>query len=288
MPGVRQVVLQVKKDAAPVSLRRPFIRLARTPLPPRVLELLRQRAGVETIVAAMPAFHARDPQGPWAVFHAEMSNAYARIMAEAGRAARVRKAVERAPEITVATNPYSARWIKGHASELAVELSQQQHDNVRAIVQRGYGGGARPEDMAAQLRRVVGLTSRQETAVQNFYVRAVDEDEDTADARTDRYAESQLTYRTEAISRTENRFAVEHGRWDEWKQARDDGEISDRSKRKWISAPASGRLCEICEALDEQEVGLDEPFVTEDGEEIECPPAHTFCRCGCTITVETD
>ena len=285
---MRQVVFQVKKDAAPIALRRPFIRLARTPLPPRVLELLRHRAGVETVLAAMPAFHARDPQGPWAVFHAEMSNAFARIMAEAGRAARVRKAVERAPEITVATNPYSARWIKGHASELAVELSRQQHDNVRAIVQRGYGSGARPEDMAAQLRRVVGLTSRQETAVQNFYLRAVDEDEDTADARTDRYAESQLTYRTETIARTENRYAVEHGRMDEWKQARDDGEISDASRRVWVSAPSSGRLCEVCEEMDEEEVGLDEPFTLPDGETVDCPPGHPNCRCTCTINVETD
>ena len=287
MPPVREGVLQVKRDAAPIILRRPFVGLARTLVTPRVLELLRQHASVEKILAAVPSFKPRDPQGPWGAFHAEMSNAYARIMDAAGRKARVRKAVERAGEITVPTNPYSKKWIQGHASELAVELSQRQHDTVRAIVQRGYGGGARPEDMAAQLKRTVGLTARQEESVQNFWLRAVDEDEDTADARADRYAAQSLTYRTENIARTENKYAVEYGRQAEWLQSRDDGEISPDSKRTWVSSPSSDRLCEICEAMDGQVVGLDEPFVSDDGEEVDCPPLHPSCRCTCTIDIAT-
>lgn len=277
----------MKKDAAPAVLRRPFIRLARTPIPRRVLDLLQNRAGVETIVSAMPSFHERDPQGPWAVFHAEVSNALARIAGTAGRAARVHKS-DKAPEITVATNPRSARWIKLHAGKLAVELSRQQHEVIRNVVSRGYNTGARPEDMAAQLQRSIGLTSRQEEAVSNFYLRAVDEDEDTADARTDRYAQSQLVYRTENIARTENRSAVEHGRMDEWLQARDDGEISDASRRVWVSAHASQRLCELCEGMDGQEVGLEENFEADDGTSVPCPPLHPQCRCTCEIRVEVD
>jgi len=266
----------MKKDASPLSLRRPLAKLARSLFTGRMLDLLKKGASPEAVAAELPQFHPRDPQGAWAVFHAELSNAYERISAEAGKAARVRKAIERAPEIRVALNPYSKKWIKNRAGEKAVELSKEQHDLVRDIVRRGYARGARPEEMAAHLKRAIGLTSRQEEAVQNHWQQTYEEtgDEGTADARADRYALRQLSYRTEMVARTENHFAVENGRRDEWLQARDDGEIPETARRKWVSAPSSDRLCEICEDMDGVDVGLDEPFVLPNGESVDTPLAH--------------
>jgi hypothetical protein len=189
----------------------------------------------------------------------------------------------------VPTNPYAAEWIKAHAGELCVELSRQQHESVRAIVDRMYREGRRPEEMADQIERVVGLTSRQEQAVENFRQRVLDDtgDEDIADARAGRYADSQLVYRSENIARTENRYAVEQGRRTEWLQARDDGEMPTAAKRAWTSLPKSARLCDACADMDGQEVGLDEDFYSEVLEiYVPCPPLHPSCRC--TVTLRFD
>jgi hypothetical protein len=288
----------MKLDASPLVLRRPFARLARGLITPevsrRLIETLRAKAPAEHVAEVVPRWHARDPRGAWAVFFAELSNGYAGIMHRAGRAARVRKddrrpedaVTARAPEITVPTNPYSARWIQKHGGELCVELSSRQHDMVRDVVARMYDQGRRPEDIAEHLERVVGITSRQEQAVSSYWARVLEDtgDEHIADERADRYAQSQLVYRTETIGRTENRYAVEQGRLSEWLQARDDGEIATTTIRVWNAMPASYRLCEACAALDGQEVGLDEEFYSEEfGISVEAPPLHPDCRCTQTL-----
>lgn len=290
----------MKRDESPLSLRRPFVRFARTLITPdisrQLLDALRAKHPPAGVAEFLPRWNARDPQGAWAVYYAEIANAYTRIMAAAGRTARVRKddkgtisSVERAPEIMVPTNPYSADWIKDHVGDLCVELSQQQHESVRAIVARMYDEGRRPEEIAEHVRTVVGLTSRQEEAVINFWVRTLDEtgDEDIASERAQRYADKQLVYRSENIARTENRSAVEQGRLSEWLQARDDDELPQAAKRQWEAAPASHRLCEACEALNGMVVGLDEEFHSDELEaSVMTPPLHPQCRCTVTLVFD--
>ena len=269
-----------KKDDAPLALRRPFVRLARSIVTPAMVDAIRDRAAPQAVVDLLPRFHRRDLQGPWRVFWWDLSNVYAVLMNKAGRGARTWKAVERAHEITVTLNKYSKKWIEKHGGELCVELSAQQHSAVKTIVASGYAKGARPEEIAQHLRSVVGLTKRQQSAVDKY------RDDGALDDQVDRYAAKQLAYRVENISRTENRYAVEQGRLSEWLTARDDGELPDNTRKVWSSSPVSHRLCEICEAMDQQTVGLDEPFVTPDGDEIDAPPSHPQCRCTSTITTD--
>jgi hypothetical protein len=272
----------MKRDNAPIALRRPLARLSHGLVTPKLLAAIKDKAPIIQILSALPKWHSRDPQGVWADFYRDMLHAYAPIMRKAGRDARVRKSVERVDEITVDLNPYAQKWAKQHGGELCVEMSQQQHDLVRQVIQRGYDAGARPEDMAAQLQRSIGLTSRQETAVYRYRENLDDGsyEDDELDALADRYAHKQLVYRSEMIGRTEERYAVEEGRRSEWLQARDDGEMPESAKRQWLSAAVSQRLCDICEFLDGQVVGLDEPFIGPDGEEYDSPPEpHPACRC---------
>ena len=265
----------MNRDEAPLALRRPFIRLARAVITPQFQELLRRGAGPDVVAGALPRFHRRDLQGPWRDFWTEVTSAYAHIMHDAGRKARTWKSVERAPEITVSLNPRSKKWIDEHAAEMCVELSRQQHEAVRAYVADAYARGARPETMAQHLRTVVGLTSRQQTAVANFA-----DQEDVTDAQVERYAQKQLSLRVESISRTENRYAVENGRMAEWQTAREDGELPDGAKKQWNAAPDSYRLCDGCEEMDGQTVDIDEDFHSDildwSGP---CPPAHPNDRC---------
>ena len=244
----------------------------------------------------LPKWNARDPQSAWAVYHANLSNAFARITHDAGRAARVRKddhgplsSTDRAPEITIPINPYAAKWVHGHAGELCVDLSQRQHGLVRGVVQRMYEQGRRPEEIAEHLRNVVGLTDRQEQAVWSYQQRLIesgDYDEDEAAGLGAKYAARQLVYRTENIARTESHNAVEQGRRCEWLEARDDGEIPATTKRAWVSAPASARLCDLCVAMDGQEVGLDDDFYCEElGIYVSSPTLHPSCRCTVRLVV---
>jgi hypothetical protein len=264
----------MNRDEAPLALRRPFVRLARGAVTPHMLEMLRGGASADVIAGLLPKFYRRDLQGPWRTFWIEYTNAAAQIMHDAGRRARTWKSVERAPEITVALNPRSKKWIDEHAAALAVELSRQQHEVVRAVIADGYARGSRPEEMAQHLKAVVGLTSRQQSAVSHFA-----DQEDVTDAQVERYANKQLAYRVENISRTENRAAVENGRWNEWREAVDTGELPATTRRQWDSSPDSYRLCENCAELDGQIVGMDEPFHSDELGDIDTAPAHPQCRC---------
>jgi hypothetical protein len=278
-------------DAVPVVLRKPFVQLVRNVVDPALLAKIREavasNAAAAHVASMLPQYTAHDPAPVWAVYFARMSNAYAEIMARAAIRSRVRKAVERAPEITVPTNPYAKQWIKRHASDLCVELSRQQHESVRQVVQRMYDEGRRPEEIAEHVRQVVGLTSRQEIAVANYRDNLDDgsHTDDELDALAERYAHKQLVYRSENIGRTENAFAVENGRRTEWLQARDDGEIEPGTKRRWVALHASARLCDRCAYMDGQEVGLDEQFEAEDGELVDCAPLHTCCGCITELSV---
>jgi len=270
----------MKNDEAPLALRRPFVRLAQASISSEFLTALRSKVPAARIVSLLPRYHPRDPQGPWKVFRWELEKAYAEIMHKAGRSARTWKAVEKAPEITTRLNPHAKKWIDKRAGDLCVELSRQQHEVVRAFVATGYARGARPEEIAQHLKTVVGLTERQQAAVDNFA-----DQEGVTDAQIERYAKKQLAYRVENISRTENRTAVEQGRLAEWAQAKDDGELPAGARKVWSSSPASYRLCEACEEMDGQSAALDEDFHSEDGD-VDAPPLHPQCRC--TMTLEFD
>ena len=134
--------------------------------------------------------------------------------------------------------------------------------------------------MAQHLKAVVGLTIRQQAAVANFA-----DQEDVTDAQVERYANKQLANRVEAISRTENRAAVENGRLAEWQTASEDGELPLEAKKVWDASPDSYRLCDGCAELDGQAVGIDEDFHSDELDwDGPCPGSHVNCRC--TMTLE--
>lgn len=269
----------MKKDAAPPALRRPFIRLAGAFKIPNLEDMLRRKEPAASIVKRLLVFHPKDPQYYWKTFLLELRAAYAHILHEAGKTAFTRKA-DRSGEITVPLNKYAKAWIDKRAGKLCTDISQQQHEIVKLLIAEGYAKGARPEEIANHIRASVGLTMRQAAGVENLR-------EKEGDDAADRYAERQLSYRAEVIARTENRTAVEEGRRSEWLQARDDGEIPETAKRVWVSAPASFRLCPICEDLDGQEADLDGQFHHPDADppDFDGPTAHPGCRCTVTLDV---
>lgn len=235
-----------------------------------------------------------DAHAAWENFRRGLAAAYNESMQEAGAEEWKKLGLHHArffvakakTSIVVPPNPYSLEWIKQSGGDKMRVESQTQREVVREIVSHGYAKGARPETIAENLKRVVGLTERQAQAVETRRQQALDEtaDEKFANGVADDYAETQLAYRVETIARTENAAAREQGRQDSWLVARDEGDLPATAKRRWVSFPSGPRLCEDCAALDDQIVGLDEQFQSDEYGEVDVPPLHPSCRC--TVVLE--
>ena len=77
--------------------------------------------------------------------------------------------------------------------------------------------------------------------------------------------------RAEAIAATEATRAFAEGNTLAWKAQGVEG-------RRWYTA-TDERVCDICAGLHGQVAAMDEPFESDDGEEIDNPPGHVRCRC---------
>lgn len=187
------------------------------------------------------------------------------------------------------TNPAVTAWVQQHAGELITQVSETSRLAVREIIDAAFHLAIAPADQARLIAQVVGLDARRAAAVAAFRAQLAASEAANLEARTAKYAAAQLRDRATAIARTETIAGANQGQNLLWQQALQDGQLSrDRSTRVWIVTD-DDRLCaEICEPMDGQEVGMDEPFVTGEGDAVDTPPTHPLCRCaiGLKITRE--
>lgn len=170
--------------------------------------------------------------------------------------------------------------------------------------------GAEPDEVAAALRQVIGLTPRQAKAVTNFrnllengsrdaLRRALrdkrfdptvqswaegtaEPDPAKVDAMVARYAERSLAARAQTIARTESLQATNSGIRDAYVQAVGSGRLHPGEvRRRWLVVPDE-RLCPVCGSIallnDHNGVGVNEPYKSINGP-IMAPLAHPNCRC---------
>jgi hypothetical protein len=232
-----------------------------------------QPAEVEPVVMAVPGLDLL-----------RLEPAYLAVLLDAqgtGRVALQKKAA--IPKVKV--NPASVDWARTRGSKLITDISESTRKVVRNVVARGLERGQRAESMAAAIQRAIGLSERDEAAVDRRREQLTGQglDEGKADALSDQYADQLLEQRAIRIARTETVAAQNRGLLDGWREARDAGDLPVKVKRYWISAPPSpnpNRPCVVCVELDGQEVGLDEPYHSEElDEDLESAPAHPSCRC---------
>jgi Phage Mu protein F like protein len=96
------------------------------------------------------------------------------------------------------------------------------------------------------------------------------------------YERKYLKYRSETIARTESLRTTNFGVQDAWRQAIEQGKISEPLvRREWIVA-RDERLCQICAPIPKMNgkrgVKFDQPFATPKGP-VMLPPIHPNCRC---------
>jgi hypothetical protein len=176
-------------------------------------------------------------------------------------------------------NPAVQNWIDKHAAELVRQVSADTQSGLRAILSRGYSSGLTPQQMAKQIRAVVGLTERQSLAVDN-YRRGLTErgvSETRIQTLTDRYGARQLRYRANFIATNESLTAANRGQREAWNQSAERGFIdASKARRVWILSPTPCPV--ICQPMQGVSVKFDEEFEVGD------PPAHVSC--GCTMGLE--
>jgi len=182
------------------------------------------------------------------------------------------------------TDPRAIGWAQVRAGSTIRQVNEYSRQAVSKIIQDGLRSKLDPDQVQAAIKRVVGLDSRQATALENFYKKTIEDGTlkglsyQSAVARAESlgvtYRNRLWSQRAERIARTELAEAANQGRFMSWMEADAQGLIPPNSKKRWMTAPDE-RTCPICRGIDGEIVDWEKDFSM--GKLM--PTAHPNCRC---------
>lgn len=177
-------------------------------------------------------------------------------------------------------NPQAMQHAREYVPDLVREVTRSTQEAIRARIEEGFGNGRTVQQIARDVRGVVGLTQHQMRPVIALQAQGKDAAAEKLQARL-------IRQRAQMIANTETIRAFNQGMQTAWTTAAGEGLIDTAAARRFwnVAAPksAGGRSCEICteiSLLNKSGVTLDAPFELPDGTSIMTPPAHPRCRCG--------
>lgn len=179
--------------------------------------------------------------------------------------------------------PIDMDWVRKRAAKQVVEITREQREKIRGVLSRALREDQRPTTIVREIKRVVGLTSREHDAVdrKRSLLESSGVSQKKVEREVDAYAERLRSLRAERIARTEAVAAETQGQQAAWEDAIESGEIEEDSEKEWI---ASGDACEeICQPMDGERVAIDEQFTLPNGESVDGPGAHPHCLCGMVL-----
>lgn len=177
-------------------------------------------------------------------------------------------------------------WTAQHSAKLVTNLSTQQTSAINSLIQRAAGmQDMTVDELARAIRPVIGLTKPQATSNFNYYttLRQNKVPPKEALSKSYTYAARQQRYRAMNIARTELATAYNNGEYLGIKQAQEQN-LMGEVKKKWLTAD-DGRVCAVCQSIDEMEIAMDALFPIFGG--LLTPTAHPSCRC-CLIYEEVE
>lgn len=188
------------------------------------------------------------------------------------------------------TNPFAVAQVDSFAGQLVRQISETTRGTIKQLVGSAFREGFTADVLARRLRQTVGLTTGQALAVQRYKNRLLNSgmSSEVANNLADRYFRKTLKRRAETIARTEIMRASNFGRQQGWLSAVDHGLLSATdSTKEWITAPERSKYgppCATCLPMDGVKVmGIETPFKTPAGQELNMPPAHPNCRCTAVV-----
>lgn len=208
-------------------------------------------------------------------------------------------------------NPQAVNFLESYSFEMIHDITAETRQAVQQVLMRAFKEGGAPVQQAREIRDMIGLTARQEKAIQNYraalesgtssdlrdalsrslrdgrydrtLLRAIEESKglgaDKIDQLVGRYRERYLQYRATMIARTETVRASNAGQRELWRQAKEQGLLKHDQQRRW-HASGDDRTCAECDGLDGEEAGLDEEFAPGI---MDPPDPHPDCRCSTSL-----
>lgn len=234
-----------------------------------------------------------------------------------GAGSEVAQAMSSALGITVSfdvTNFAAVNAMQANKLALVREFTAQQRAATREALLDGITRGLNPREQARAFRDSIGLTQRQQRAVNN-YRRLLEENSAEAltrrlrDARfdrsvrtaianeqpltrgqidkmVDRYRERYLRHRSEVIARTEALRSVHEGAEETFRQAMADGRFTAEEVRRIWNTAKDERVRSTHAPMHRQEQAVGVPFLSGAGAALRypgdatAPPEETIqCRC---------
>ncbi len=189
--------------------------------------------------------------------------------------------------------PNVVSWIATRGSAFVTSVTEEQRKAINTMLLKGVTNKYSTDELARVIRPCIGLTEGQ-AKVNLRYYNSIKEAlakehprmkresiERKARERQLVYAEKQHRQRAYTIAHTEMAFAFNKGMDETIRQAQAKG-LMGQMKKKWVTA-GTGKVCDVCKALNGTSVGMDEEFAFK-GKELYpgqklTPPAHPRCRC---------
>lgn len=184
-------------------------------------------------------------------------------------------------------------WINERGAEFVTSVTMEQREAISALLSKKMIESHTVDELSRLIRPCIGLTKGQAQANARYYdsiVKNLTKEhprmskesirKKALDAST-KYAERQHRQRAMDIAQTESAFAYNRGADEGVRQAQSQNLIGKTVKR-WSTSGDDG-VCEICQALEGIEVGMDDDFqfkgrVLFAGQHM-LPPAHPRCAC---------
>lgn len=214
------------------------------------------------------------------------------------------------------SNPRAVNIMQQNRLELVREMTQQQTLATREAITSGIQSGLNPRDQARAFRDSIGITQRQQQAVNNYRTllesgsrealnrnlrdrrfdstirRAISTEtpltKQQIDRMVNRYSERYLKYRSEVIARTEALRAVHEGSEEMYRQAFDDGTLDPNDITRSWSTARDARVRDAHDGMNNQKRAVGELFTSDNGASLRYPgdpraSASETIQCRCAI-----
>ena len=189
--------------------------------------------------------------------------------------------------------PGVVEWMRSRGAYLVTSCTQTQKDAIALLLEDKMRNTHTVDELARLIRPTIGLTKPQTAAVRNYYDnlvktlteanpnRSVEDIKASALKKATQYAERQHRQRALTIAQTEMAYAYNYGADEGIRQAQGDYLIGKVEKR-WCTS-GDEQVCEECEKLDGEQIGMEERFFSGNKVEYDIsgmyPPLHPRCAC---------
>lgn len=181
-------------------------------------------------------------------------------------------------------NPLAVQAAAQQSAQLVTRVTVETRQAIQTIVSVAIQSGIAPRDAARLIRQVIGLNTRQATALANYRRRLVDGGTSSSRVETlvERYSAKLLRQRSEMIARTEISTSLASGQQSAWVQAQQNGLLPASARMSWITTE-DDRTCPYCLAMDGKTAPIGGWFETPLGPR-RGPALHPHCRCSLSLS----